>query len=341
MTHTITLAGDITSGLSYFALLGAARIARSLSEDTVTLHWSQASQPQPVLSTSNVSLTELATEVHRLAKDWAAGWTKARANYGSGQFSPFSPRFKAIDSNKYPDDWVTHQEVRHAVMDELESKGDILALDFIHSLGEAAYWRFDRKAPRPDHGASRWEMKTRNQGQEFVQDRFHLLCIELSDWSVKDVEESITGNRVVDSLSKGHLNSRTSTGLTPPGPADVALTFVALLGMIYFPLFHRTSLISLTPCAYPTDVLHPFRAVFPVPVIPLTPERLENVIISADWSHVVEALGPKERPEESKADATLLKRWGIPAAVVFPIRKSGSDNAPERNFEKGEVVLLS
>lgn len=345
MSTTFRLGGDVTSALTHFALAGLGQIARSLSTHAVELSWSDETVPRAVITTEDVTVEAMAEEVLRLADSWTGGWTTIRHEYGEGTFSPFSPRFKSINAEKYPADWASHQNVRNETFDKLAVDRDGTALRLIHALGEAAYWRFDGKSPRPDHGASRWEMKTRNKGQEFVRDRLHLLCKELAGWDSAQVIDGLSGATVNDSLSKNSLDSRTSTGFTPPGPADVALTFAAIVGISQFPVTHRIHELSVTPGAYPTNTLHPKFMVLPVPTVPITPERYANIVCSLHWSEITAEIGAhnmgKDIDSLQSADhRAVLRARGVPAAAVFRINLGGSPSAPERYIEQGQVQLL-
>lgn len=343
MKHSLVVAGNVYSGLSHFALAGLSLLARSLSDGVVTTHWNNEPTPRGVLETEDIAPEDIAIEIKRLSQSWYQGWTSIRVQYAVGEFSPFSPRFKQIDPRKNPDDWPKHQQARTPALDKLSVDDDHLALQFIHSLGEAAYWRFDGKDPRPDHGASRWEMKTRNQGEEFVSQKLFKYVEALSDWDTKDILAGLTGQRVEDPF--GEDASRTPSGFTPPARTDLALAFAALIGIGQFPVSARAQQMTLTPCAYPDTALHTKVAVLPVPTIPLTPERFESIVLSQEWASVVNAFGAEEigrTPESLLHDSavTALRQFGAPAAAVFRVHLGGSSLAPERYFESGKVRLL-
>lgn len=343
--HTMTLAGDSSSGLTYFALLGAGEVARSISNKPIRLVWTDETKPRARLLTQEIDGKTLAEAIQSLASRWSKGWASVRVKYATGEYSPFSPRFKVIDATKSPNDWDAHQAARIKQLDQLEIERDYLALDFIRGLGEAGYWRFTKNGSEPDHGASRWEMKTRNRGQEFITHRFHPMCTTLSEWSVEKILSGLKGASLNDTLDSS-TTSRTSTGLTPPAPADVALSFVALIGLAAFPVLHRVHAISVTPCAFPPNALHSRQAVLPIPISPISPEKLEAILISRTWAQVVDEFGKKMTKglgsEEiiDLAGRELLRSHGIPAAVVFDIRRGGTASAPERYFERGDIVLL-
>jgi len=226
---------------------------------------------------------------------------------------------------------------------------DLLSLRWIAGLGEAAYWRFSNKERRPDHGASRWEMKTRNKGEEFVQYRLRPLCIELSQWSISDISSGITGVTLRDTIGKNAIDSRTSTGFTPPGPADVALTFAALLGIACFPVVRKIDQLSITPGAWPSDILHPDNMVLPIFAQKITPARLRAILRSQAFAEAVEQVcGVEAGIVENNTASVLgsarsavwLKDRGVKAVVRFPILLAGSSSAPERQVQYGTAVPL-
>lgn len=351
---TIRIAGDAGSALSHFALYGLAAIGDEAGLGPVTMWWTMDAQPKPMLDLGTAEPIDLARAFHdviqKLGED--GEWPSLTVEYGAGakksRMSPFSPRIKAIDAEKNPDDWPRHQKARHAVLDRLTADGRYLDLALIKALGEAAYWRTENKDPRPDHGASRWEMKTRNRGEEFVQHRFLLMVSELAKWSVEEILEGISGAKVRDTLANNPVDSRTSTGFTPPGAADVALSFAALTGISMFPMAHRVHHINVTPGAYPTRVLHPTAMVLPVPTIPLRRERLSGILLSKQLAFVVEQVGTMFDVRETDVDAAgeikleAARKWltdrGVPGVVRFPIFKGGSASAPERQALAGTVV---
>ena len=291
---TITLAGDYRSALTHFALYGLAMLTEVHHPGAVTLGWSDEATPKAQLNLEGIDLETVAEYVAQYSTQLASAdsWVAVNNEYGSGKrkaiFSPFSPRIRGIDPQVNPDDWDNHQKARSDALDRLTLDSDLLSLRWIAGLGEAAYWRFSNKERRPDHGASRWEMKTRNKGEEFVQYRLRPLCIELSKWSISDISSGITGITLRDTIGKNAIDSRTSTGFTPPGPADVALTFAALLGIACFPVVRKIDQLSVTPGAWPSDILHPDNMVLPIFAQKITPSRLRAILRSQAFAEAVE-----------------------------------------------------
>lgn len=351
---TIRIAGDAGSALSHFAMYGLAAIGDEAGMGPITLWWTMEAQPKPMLDLGAADPIHLAQAVHDVIRklDRDGEWPSLTLEYGAGSkkaaMSPFSPRIKAIDAEKYPEDWSRHQNARHAVLDRLTQDRRLLDLALIQALGEPAYWRTENRDPRPDHGASRWEMKTRNRGEEFVQHRFLLMIQELAKWSIEEIQEGITGIEARDTLAKNPVDSRTSTGFTPPAAADVALSFAALIGISMFPMARRVHHINVTPGAHPKSALHPTAMILPVPTTPVRRERLSGILLSKQFALVVENQGKKLEHKEPHVEAAgeikleAARKWledrGVPGVVRFPIFKGGSVSAPERQVLSGTVV---
>ena len=347
---TLTIAGDYTSALTHFALYGLSLMVEQKHPGAVTVGWSQEGQPRAQMHAEGMSEEEIAECVHSYVSSLAAdgSWVNVDQSYGAGKesavFSPFSPRIRGIDVEKYPDNWASHQKTRQAHLDALMERDDQLSLLWIAGLGESAYWRFESKAPRPDHGASRWEMKTRNRGQEFVKDRLRPMCADLATWEPSAMLSGITGQTLYDSLDD-KPESRTGTGFTVPQPTDTALAFCALVGIANFPVIHQIHRIGVTPGAYPYNALHPRLMVLPVSSSGrVTPARLRTVLRSHAYRRVVDEVGKAADGgffmSELADEKAILREKGVQAFVVFPIAKVGSDSAPERQVLKGSALPL-
>lgn len=352
---TITLAGDYTSALTHFAQYGLASLAEQYHPQGVTLGWSREAVPKAQLTVEDADTHTIAGYLQKLAEQLSEPdtWVMRDVIYGSGKdekkFSPFSPRIRVIDTKKYSTDWRKHQKARHEILDNLTANQDIPNLCWISGLGEAAYWRFDRKDNRPDHGASRWEMKTRNKGEEFVQHRLRPMCVELTNWSAEKILSGLSGESLNDSLGKNKSDSRTSTGFATPQPTDVALAFAALLGISVFPVIHQVHQLSVTPGAWPSDSLHPQKMVLPISTEHMTLARLRTTLRNRAYAQTVEQVCNPEYDKynstaesvfESAGSTEWLKARGIQAVVRFPIKLAGSDSAPERQVQVGKSVLL-
>lgn len=341
--ESLRIAGSASSALTHFAMYGLAMVAEYEGAKHVRLSWSNERVPRAVLDI-DLDRLQLAEGLRSFAErnSGEESWAIRTLKYGEGEFSPFSPRFKAIDARKYPEDWAKHQAFRSSYLDELLESHQLLELRFIHALGEASYWHSENRQPRPDHGASRLEMKTRNKGEEFIKNRFALMLKELSTWNQEEILAGLTGSQVNDSLASKKEDSRTATGFTPPGPTDVALAFSALLGISSFPLAYHTHRKSVTPGTFPSQASHPSLLVLPLPTTPVTPARLRSMVVSQELA----LLGLQELKEEQEQQSTdsevlaagaWMRARGVPAIAVFPIKKAGTDSAPERQIQAGIV----
>ncbi|MEX3504814.1 aldehyde dehydrogenase [Corynebacterium sp. LK2510] len=341
----LTLAGDVTSALTHFAAFGLMIVIQEECEHARALFWfTEEPSPRAVLHLDGCNRMEVAEAVGRVARRWAAdnSWVQETVSYPSGngnaeERSPFSPRIKAFTD---PQTWQKHSAFRHGHIDALA--GDGVARRLIAGLGEAAYWRAESNSARPDEGASRWEMKTRNKGQEFIVHRLAPLVSEVASWSVDDILDGIEGKCLRDAIGKMAPDSRTSTGLTTPQPVDNALALIALLGMGMMPPVVRLRGIAVTPGAYPNTVTHPQWMVLPVPVCPVTAERFHGVVLSSQFDQVTRSILGFE--EEKSGLDTAGRAWmisrNLPAVAVFPILKTGSSSAPERQVLNGNLVVL-
>lgn len=349
--ETLTLARDFTSSLTYFAAIGLATVVEEELGKTVLISYSQDTSPKAQLQLDGITAEDVAKVLHGVAGRWAesGSWVQETMDYpekkSSMARSPFSPRIKVIEESAT---WEKHQDFRGRHLDRLLQEQDMLAIRFIQGLGESAYWRFDKKDRRPDHGASRWEMKTRNKGQEFIKDRLALLCQDLATWEVRDVLDGLRGEAIRDTIGKNAPDSRTATGFTQPGPTDEALAFAGLLGLTAFPPAHQISGISVTPGAFPRNVLHTRDMVLPIPAKPVTLQRLVSLLLSKELATVSRALLARESGQPLDPDLALaepaattwLQARRVPAVAHWPVLKTGSSSAPERQVLDGTVVVL-
>lgn len=345
--NRIQIAGDAQSALTHFALYGLANIIQDELDQPVFVSFTDEVDPQAVIETEATD-SAVAEAVSLVAKRWSdpESWVQDTLSYPDKKKnvdrSPFSPRIQVISD---PDVWKAHQRFRYTHLDHLEQENDHLALRLIAGLGETSYWRFQGKDRRPDHGASRWEMKTRNRGEEFIVHRFAPMCLELSTWTPADIFSGIIGEKTNDTLGKQKSDSRTSTGFTTPRATDVALAFCGLVGLGSFPVLPQTAAISVTPAAYPRNVLHTQRMVLPIPAQAVTMSRLEGILVSAQLAHASYD-GHENWDDEKKAilEQSAARKWlhsrGMGALVHFSVLKTGSSSAPERQVLTGSIEAL-
>ena len=347
---THELAGELTSALAHFAAVGLAAILvdselHSGSGDaSAKTWWSDVIPARPLLSTTldEVAVGEV-VRLHAARHTHADSWVQARVREGSRAGSGlFSPRLKSGPLSEI----ATFDAERQAALAASEARGAMSELDWrmLGALGEPAWWRCAEKESTPDSGASRWEMKTRNRGEEFVLNRLSPLAECVARRSAEEVWSGLSGRTVTDELGRGP-SSRTSTGLTPPGPADSAVAWCALWGLSVLSIAHvsasegRERGMSQSPGTWPRNRVHPVLACLPAYTSPVSSARVRSVMSSARFD--VAAFGDvRQLGEDVLGARTWLSQQGVRALVKFRIHKGGSDSAPERWLLGGEVIPL-
>ncbi len=342
----LRLAGDVRVALSHMAAIGLAAILEDAGASDVGVGWAGGLDPQPIVTARGIDWSEAADRVKVHAQRHAAesDWTAATIDDGVTRTGLMSPRIKPRNTEA---GWLELASHRREVIDDQVTRRRWLDLHMIGALGEPAYWRFNAQRQRlPDDGASRWEMKTRNGGKEFVQHRLHPLARRVADRSLEGIRDGLVGVSVRDEAGSDDLDSRTGTGLTGPGRVDNAIAWCALWGISQFPVVPRVMRPSRT-----AGHLRPPRSdaiprygwfYLPVPIRPIALPRLRSIIVSG---HLARAAVPADM---TTADAALsaegARTWlinrGIGAVVRFPIGEFGSANAPERRALLGTVVRL-
>ncbi len=340
------LAGADTSALTHFALYGLANIVESETAHTVLLRWNPETRTAE-LHLDALHHDDIGQAVHAHATRCAeqASWLHARVDHGGRpNTAAFSPRIKLADTDE---EWRTLQNVRTTHLDRLLDTDAYMDLAMIGGLGEPAHWRFVSKERRPDHGASRWEMKTRNQGEEFVGQRLLPMAEAVAARTPEAILDGLTGKTIIDELAGRKPNSQTATGFTRPATTDCAVAWCALWGITNFPTIHRISAISRTPAAFPGRVLHPTKMVLPIITNPITTARVRTILVSEALDTIADHLIGRPTDDHDEPDTTgaeAASKWlearGIPAVMLFPIQKVGSDAAPQRIVLAGQVKLL-
>lgn len=328
----ITLSGPYTSALTHFAGLGLAAILEDAGQQDVVLRWSEETEPKLHIDRYT---DPVAAVVHRHARHHAdpASWVQQDTLVQRGakkvDVGLFSPRIAAPENAQA---WQRLYAERRRTMDSTINHA-WLDGQMLQAIGEPAYWQFGSKNPQYDEGASRWEMKTRNRGEDFVRNRLSSLASVVAERDPVMIEKSLTAGTVDDSAGK--VDSRTGTGLVPPGPVDDSVAWCALWGISAFRLFPRLSGVALTPGAWPTDRVHPTMMALPMYTTFLAPAKLRRVLRSEDFSHA--AFGRDGRAESigSARARERLSAMGVRGVVKFPIRKAGSASAPERQVLSG------
>ena len=331
-------AGSITSALTHFALYGLAAIIEDETVQPVRLFWTDESNPRPQLDSGH-GPEEIAAVVHRHATRHASpeSWLAVRVEHENRDTAAFSPRIKEPSS---PQSWRQLQDARHTGLDAVVSSRGEFDIRMIGALGEPAYWPTDRNA---DAGASRWEMKTRNQGAEFVGNRLVPLAQAVADRTIDQTLAGLAGETVTDEAGSNKPDSRSGTGFTRPGPVDNALAWCALWGISQFPVVHHSGTQSTTAGTHvPPRRSYPTFVFLPVPTRTITLSRLRTILISRQLPAAVTAEDTEDPLDVIAADAA--RKWlterSIRALMRFPVDVSDNPSAPERQILDGSVVPM-
>lgn len=312
--------------LSHLTLYGVAAILDDAGHH-VRLSWTNTSDPRPCIH-SALEPEQLAEVVHAHSAQRAESesWLQATFTSRGRTMALLSPRISKLDH----DDWPLLQEQRHNVLDALRHQHAHLDLKLLAALGEPCYWSFTPRGDLiQDDAASRWDMQPRNRGSELVTNRLRPLATTLAKWSPKKILDGLTGTTVHDTVGEQKPDSRTATGLAPPGPTDNALTWCALWGISQLPTTHRPGRRSRStghqgPAEAEAMHLPAWNRPWPL-------ARLRTILTSPAL-HTFAA---------SEADSAPARRWlhahGIPTVMTFPVDRYGTDKAPERRTQHGTM----
>jgi CRISPR-associated protein Csb3 len=353
MTEGIALPGDVRVAFDHLVAYGAAAIARQQGERQTALEWSGGIEPR--IHLHGVCLHDLASMINRHAADHTApdSWVMAdlevepvwQAKQGSGKAvttALFSPRVLGLNRLGVP----VWRDARYACLDRLTSE-DYLDCALIGALGEPSYWSERDGRDNPDLGASRWEMKTRNRGEEFVGHRLRKVAEAVAHMKDGEVAGGLAGRTITDRVGKGASDSRTPTGLKPPAPTDNARAWCAFWGLSLMGVVHRASGASSTTAHFGNHRDGYFY--LPVMTRPWPLGRLRTVLRSPELLAAASAglrsgLPARELGAGKKSLVGPVPAWawltarGASAVVRFPVHRSNNVNAPEKWAERGQVI---
>ncbi|MCI1984817.1 MAG: hypothetical protein LKJ47_08665 [Bifidobacteriaceae bacterium] len=328
----------VDEAFSHLFLLGLASIledADKTSARTCSLQW--VNRMQAELRTNDdtpLTLTECSETVLRHAQRWN----------DSEWLSPaLSARQKVAEKLADREAWERLQRGREAAIDMLQTPLD---RRYIGALGEPSYWSgsLESNGYSTDNGASRWEMVTRNRGQEFMGGRLRPLAAAVSQRSVEAVESGLSGKTVTDEVGHDSAESRTPTGLRRPSRTDNAQAWCALFGVSAFSLGRTTTNTKST-----TSAMFQLHGQFRFATLPLwkdfwTLEKYRAVARSASLMAFgisqISTTAAKQSfltPESAHAH---LSEEGVIGIELFSQYVSGNKSAPERWMEKGRFVSL-
>lgn len=353
----VEIPASVYDAFDHLYLWGLAAIIESETDSIVTLRWKNRTTAELSTGTGGAPrIAALAEVVLQHARRHASSpWLTTTKSFlfskdpkKAATRSPLSPRIGAL---RDAHDFTILERARQELLDTLSST-DWLTWQFLGALGRPSHWSFnERNELLPDNGASAWEMKTRNRGEEFIQNRLAGLGAAVSRRSVDGVAAGLSGTTTIDEVGSDGLDSRTPTGLRAPSPADNARAWCALWGISQFPTQPVTGnreanrLRSVTAGAIRPEKSLP-RFVLPVPErIPKTLASLRAIVRSTALADY--ALTFLSRRDVSPSfgavshDVEWLQQHHIDSLVLFTMAKSDNANAPEMHVEAGVVHRIA
>ena len=339
----VRLPADISDAFDHLFAIGLASILEAELDRSIRLSWHSRRE---VLIDAGPDITgeHIGQIMHKHALRHAdAEWLTTVAKLAGGNRSPLSPRIgKLADQKAFRD----RERVRRPLIDGLLAH-DWLTRRFLGALGRPVDWAVnDQKEIVPDRGASAWEMKTRNRGEEFVQNRLKKLAQAVAARDDHAVTRGLLGVSVLDESGKNTLDSRTGTGLHAPRPTDSARAWAALWGISAFPVQPVTGQSEPTRQSSTTAGalrLSGGKVWFFIPVAeePQTVAALRAVIRSGALARqalvAVRASASASRSATSR-DFDWLEEHGIRQFVLFDRAKSDNAKAPELYALPGRTV---
>lgn len=345
----IRLGGDITDASTHFAQIGLAAILNDAGIDAVRLFWENGPSARAVVT------WEGDADVGQIVKDhasrccqkdsWVSQSEVVQTPKGEMRLGWFSPRITAATTTEESSEWVGRR--RHK-LDDLSLKPIDRAM--IGALGEPAYWHrsssTNDKKFEPDHGATRWDMTTRNSGKNFVPGGLYVYAKKVSERrALQEVVDGLTGESLVDEYdrdSKKHKHT-TPLGFRNRSRMDNATAWCMLWGISATTLVPRPKSdtasdgYSQTSGFHPRNRTHPSHVTLPVFQTPTSLTRWSAVLRSKVWDGVAAASDLSNLPVVMSAEVSKL---GIHHAVRFATEVAGSKSAPERRLKGGALVRI-
>lgn len=333
----VQLPGSCSDALTHLAMVGSASIVAEACSSSPTLWWDEQLRPWVDYT---CSVDEVAAILHTHAEERTdpESWVMRTHQHEGRETGTFSPRIKVPSGEE---SWRFLADARRAGLDRELAMRHFLDLAFIQALGEPAAWRHHRGQPRPDEGASRWEMTPRQTGREFVTNRLQKLARAVAGRAIGDARGALLGDVVIDEAGVRPLeNSRSAAGFRGPGMTDNVLAWCAIWGLARLPLVPKVTHRSASSGFVPPSAVRPFGSmVLPVPRRATTLGRWERVARSKALVDVAEQATGAHGFELS-GSASQLVAWGLGAAVIFDVDVDERTTARERHLRSGRCLPL-
>lgn len=344
--------GRVDQAFGHLLLVGLCAISEHQGMANCRIQWTGTMDPCPILHFDGTwpavcqAVNDHAAKVHAdlswIHEDIAITKKKPTGTKTTMR-ALFSPRIGTPDREGW---WADYVERRATALDRMTGQPvDWLGLRLVGALGMPAYWGpVLNKKLDVDYGASRWEMKTRNIGMEFVSERFRALAAAVADRTPDEISQGLLGQTHNDEHGKPTTaDSRLATGLRSPGPVDAVTAWCALWGLSQFPICHHVRALSGT--AGYVGRFSGGHFVLPVPGAPTRLSRYRAIVTGAHTQNALPETLLDQRSAAAHAERQASLAWladrSVAALVAFPMHVTSNQNAPERWAEVGTVVSTS
>ena len=353
---SVIIPADATDAFSHLFMVGLASILEDADDERVcAFRWKDTLQSFELKTNDDLDIGQIAEVVHAHAKRWLQSlpltsendYTVANENAAPSKtlHATMSPRLSNLG---VPLGWEKLQKDREAAVDAMQTAGDYR---YFGALGQPSYWSGvgNKGKLRTDNGASRWEMVTRNQGQEFVGGRLLPLCRKVVARSVEEIRDGLLGVISKDEVGKESASSRTATGLHAPSKTDNARAWCALIGISAFPARVSTAGASASAGANvfrdSSAALFQLKGQIRFAILPLfdqywTTAKYRSVVRSSALAEFgIQHARPAEAQSRlASASTDWLEEKGVLACCLFNQFMSDNKSAPERWLEPGTII---
>lgn len=343
---------DATDAFSHLLMVGLASILEDADSGRFcSFRWSDDLQAFEIKTNDDLNIDQISEIVSEHVKRWSqllpltsqGDYTVSNeSDRANGTLhATMSPRLSNLG---VPYGWEKLRRDREAAIDTMETFGDYR---YFGALGQPSYWSGEQNhSLRSDFGASRWEMVTRNKGQEFIGGRLLPLAQKVAERSVEKVRDGLLGVKVEDEVGNNKAFSRAATGLHAPSKTDNARAWCALIGVSAFPT--RITTIGNEMSRDSSAAMFQIRGPIRFAVLPLfdqywTTAKYRSVVRSEALAQfgIQQARAKGGHVQAISAASDWLEEKGVPACCFFNQFMSDNKSAPERWLEPGEIIPVS
>ena len=345
---SVVISADATDAFSHLLMVGLASILEDANPDRVCLfRWLDDLQAFEIKTNDDLDIDQISKVVSEHAKRWSQSLpltsqddytVSNESDKPSGAFhATMSPRLSNLG---VPYGWEKLQRNREAAVDAMETFGDYR---YFGALGQPSYWSGEQTnhSLRSDFGASRWEMVTRNKGQEFIGGRLFLWPKRLQhDPSKKFGMDCLARQLRMRLVAIKHL-AVLPRAFTLHRKTDNARAWCALIGVSAFPTRVTTigSEMSRDSSAAMFQIKGPIRfAILPLFDQYWTTAKYRSVIRSEALAQFGIQQARFRGDQVMSAASDWLEEKGVPACCLFNQFMSDNKSAPERWLEPGEII---